>query len=41
MKGFEPTVQYLQRLGPDHSELIFECAEWVLEKAPEEGIKVF
>ncbi|XP_014242813.1 vam6/Vps39-like protein [Cimex lectularius] len=41
LRGLEPTVTYLQNLGKDHIELIFEFASWVLEVNPEEGLKIF
>ncbi|KAI4463649.1 cnh domain containing [Holotrichia oblita] len=34
-------VSYLQKLGSDHIGLILEFADWVLKKAPEEGLKIF
>lgn len=33
-------ASYLQKLGSDHIGLILEFADWVLKKAPEEGLKV-
>ncbi|CAL1543565.1 unnamed protein product [Lymnaea stagnalis] len=41
LKGHERTVQYLQHLGKDHLQLIFEYAEWVLKQYPEDGLKIF
>lgn len=41
LQGCDRTVQYLQRLGPDHLKLIFEFAEWVIKENPEEGLKIF
>ena len=41
LSGFKRTVQYLQHLGADNLDLIFEYAEWVLKQFPEEGIKIF
>ncbi|KAK7506799.1 hypothetical protein BaRGS_00001650, partial [Batillaria attramentaria] len=41
LKGHERTVQYLQHLGAEHLDLIFEYAEWVLKKHPEDGLKIF
>lgn len=35
------TKEYLQHLGKDHIELIFEFAEWVLREYPEDGLKIF
>lgn len=39
--GYDRTVKYLQDLGNEHKHLIFEFAGWVLEKYPEEGLKIF
>ncbi|GFS19211.1 vam6/Vps39-like protein [Elysia marginata] len=39
LKGHERTVTYLQHLGADHINLIFEYAEWVLKQHPEDGLK--
>lgn len=41
LKGHERTVTYLQHLGADHINLIFEFAEWVLKQHPEDGLKIF
>ncbi|XP_059173340.1 vam6/Vps39-like protein [Physella acuta] len=41
LKGHERTVQYLQHLGKEHINLIFEYAEWVLKQFPEDGLKIF
>ncbi|XP_060077097.1 vam6/Vps39-like protein [Ylistrum balloti] len=41
LKGHDRTVQYLQHLGQDHLDLIFEYAEWVLKQHPEDGLKIF
>ncbi|XP_078593471.1 vam6/Vps39-like protein isoform X1 [Branchiostoma floridae x Branchiostoma japonicum] len=41
LKGHDRTVQYLQRLGPNHLELIFDFALWVLKAHPEDGLKIF
>nr|CAG4640626.1 EOG090X0131 [Eulimnadia texana] len=35
------TVQYLQHLGPEHIDLIFEFSDWVLAFHPEDGLKIF
>ncbi|PVD26341.1 hypothetical protein C0Q70_14012 [Pomacea canaliculata] len=40
-KGHERTVLYLQHLGSEHLDIIFEYAEWVLKNHPEDGIKIF
>lgn len=39
--GFERTIQYLQHLGAEHKQLIFEFADWVLQEHPTEGLKIF
>lgn len=41
LKGHERTVQYLQKLGAKHIDLIFEYATWVLTAHPEDGLKIF
>lgn len=35
------TKEYLQHLGKDQIDLIFEFAEWVLKEYPEDGLKIF
>jgi hypothetical protein len=37
--GCEPTIQYLQKLGADYLDLIWEFSTWVLEKYPERGLE--
>nr|XP_018917958.1 PREDICTED: vam6/Vps39-like protein [Bemisia tabaci] len=39
--GCEKTVNYLQHLGKNEMDLIFQFADWVLQKYPEEGLKIF
>lgn len=39
--GHERTIQYLQHLGSEHKQYIFEFANWVIEKYPEDGLKIF
>lgn len=39
--GYEKTIQYLQHLGNDHRQLIFEFASYVIEKNPEDGLRIF
>lgn len=41
LSGHDRTIQYLQHLGTEHKQLIFEFAGWVLEKSPEDGLKIF
>jgi hypothetical protein len=36
-----PTIQYLQKLGSKHLDLIFSASTWVFSKAPALGIQVF
>ena len=39
--GYERTIQYLQHLGNEHRHLIFEFAGYVIEKSPEDGLRIF
>lgn len=39
--GYERTIQYLQHLGNDFRHLIFEFASYVIEKNPEDGLRIF
>lgn len=39
--GYERTIQYLQNLGNDNRHLIFEFASYVIEKSPEDGLRIF
>lgn len=39
--GHERTIQYLQNLGNDNRHLIFEFASYVIEKSPEDGLRIF
>lgn len=41
MKGPEKAVSYLQQLGKDQTELVFEYSQWVVSEYPEEGLKIF
>lgn len=41
LAGHDRTIQYLQHLGSEYKQLIFEFAGWVLEKYPEDGLKIF
>ncbi|THH01628.1 hypothetical protein EW026_g1133 [Hermanssonia centrifuga] len=38
---FMPTVNYLQRLGPEHLNLIFEHSRWVFEQDADIAFEVF
>lgn len=35
------TIKYLQKLGSESMGLILEFSEWVLNKEPEKGLKIF
>lgn len=37
----QPTVRYLQKLGPDHLELIFETSKWVLAANRTAALEIF
>ncbi|KAG8887443.1 Vacuolar morphogenesis protein 6 [Tulasnella sp. 332] len=37
----EPTVLYLQKLGPQYLPVIFEWSNWVLDANNKEGLKIF
>ncbi|XP_001853245.2 vam6/Vps39-like protein [Culex quinquefasciatus] len=39
--GHDRTIQYLQHLGNENKHLIYEFAGWVLEKHPDDGLKIF
>lgn len=39
--GHHHTVTYLQQLGPQQIDLIFEYGGWVLKSHPEDGLKIF
>lgn len=41
LSGHERTIQYLQHLGNEHKQLIFEFANWIIEQHPEDGLKIF
>lgn len=41
LRGTERTIQYLQHLGKDHMDLILKFSGWVLEKDPEQGLRIF
>ncbi|GFR11295.1 hypothetical protein TNCT_648011 [Trichonephila clavata] len=41
LKGHERTIAYLQHLGSEHLDLIFEFAKWVIKEHPEDGLKIF
>ena len=43
LKGLQKSVQYLQNLfvDPQHLDLVFEHAEWILDVSEDEGLRVF
>ncbi|XP_065845324.1 vam6/Vps39-like protein [Oscarella lobularis] len=41
LSGPSRTIEYLQSLGPEHLDLIFEYSKWILQKYPSEGLKIF
>ncbi|XP_039293207.1 vam6/Vps39-like protein [Nilaparvata lugens] len=41
LKGPDWTIQYLQGLGKEHINLIIQFSGWVLDKHPEDGLKIF
>ncbi|ORY95714.1 CNH domain-domain-containing protein [Syncephalastrum racemosum] len=41
LRGVVPTIRYLQRLGPEHFELVLKYSRWVLEKDPKHGMDIF
>ncbi|RZF37701.1 hypothetical protein LSTR_LSTR003112 [Laodelphax striatellus] len=41
LRGPDWTIQYLQGLGKEHINLIIQFSGWVLDKHPEEGLKIF
>ncbi|RDB25711.1 Vam6/Vps39-like protein [Hypsizygus marmoreus] len=36
-----PTIQYLQKLGPEHLQQIFESARWIFETDPDTAFLIF
>ncbi|KAI1284922.1 Vam6/Vps39-like protein [Halotydeus destructor] len=41
LAGPKPTVDYLKHLGADHLKLIFEYADWVIQRHPSDGLEIF
>lgn len=41
LNGKTETIRYLQSLGSEHTALICEYSNWVLERDAEEGLKIF
>lgn len=37
----EPTVTYVQKLGPDYLDLIFTASDWVFSLSPSAGLDIF
>lgn len=42
-RGFshDRVIKYLQHLGPDQLDLIFEYSEWIIREHPEDGLRIF
>ncbi|XP_026730982.1 vam6/Vps39-like protein [Trichoplusia ni] len=41
LEGYQGTKNYLQQLGAEHINLIFEFSDWILKEHPEKGLKIF
>lgn len=41
LRGLDKSIYYLQHIGAEHINLIFEFASWILDLNPEEGLKIF
>ena len=41
LKGPEKTIAYLQKLGPENLQLIFDYSRWVLKTDAENGLNIF
>ncbi|XP_028037182.1 vam6/Vps39-like protein [Bombyx mandarina] len=41
LEGYRGTKNYLQQLGAEHINLIFNFSDWILKENPEEGLKIF
>lgn len=41
LEGYRDTKKYLQQLGAEHIDLIFNFSDWILKEHPEEGLKIF
>lgn len=37
---YQPSIRYLQKLGPEHLELIFKSAHWIFEAKPDMAFDV-
>ncbi|GAA5832662.1 hypothetical protein JCM11251_001402 [Rhodosporidiobolus azoricus] len=37
----DPTVRYLQKLGPEHVEVIYDASRWVFEQDKNAGLQIF
>ncbi|QRV74951.1 vacuolar protein-sorting-associated protein 39 [Ceratobasidium sp. AG-Ba] len=38
---YEPTIRYLQKLGPEYQELVFQSARWIFEAKPDMAFDIF
>ncbi|KAJ1307397.1 hypothetical protein OPQ81_001502 [Rhizoctonia solani] len=38
---YQPSIRYLQKLGPDYLELIFKSARWLFEEKPDMAFDIF
>ncbi len=41
LHGPTPTIEYLQRLGPEFLDLILDFSRHILNMSPEEGLSIF
>ncbi len=41
MDKYDPTIRYLQKLGPDHLDLIFAQSMWIFEENPRMAQRIF
>ena len=39
--SYERIINYLQHLGPEHVNLIFEYSPWILKEYPDDGLRIF
>ncbi|CAE6446777.1 unnamed protein product [Rhizoctonia solani] len=38
---YQPSIRYLQKLGPEHLELIFKSGRWLFEQKPDMAFDIF
>lgn len=38
---YHPSIRYLQKLGPEHQELVFKSARWIFEAKPDMAFDIF